>query len=222
MTTTIETIKDIIAEKRSQIELIKNELINEIKNCIYVNDIEVEVNDWSTSIITDTKGNRNKVSIYHDKSFSRERRFEIGWFASTLNIDNDKYNYAEYLVVLGQVAQAMKNGLKEIFVKYLDKIDTIIGQIRKIENDYRDQKYVEDRIKIKEKLDTTNVIKMNNDCVYRKSSRTYIHYNEILLNKGKKNYKVTFKLGDQSKELSFDENTLISILYQNKNHISEL
>ena len=103
MTQSIQLLQNSIAEKQSEIEKLKNELVQEIKNMISSN-IEVNVTDWCTYIATISNEKRNQFTIYHDSHFTENRRYEVSWFASTLNLNDDKYDYSEYLIVLGRLS----------------------------------------------------------------------------------------------------------------------
>jgi len=114
MTPTIEALKNTINEKELEIQVLKDELISEIKNAVSF-DIDVNVNDWCTYITTSPNGKRNQFTIYHDNSVKVKRKYDISWFSSSFRFDDDRYEYSEYLMTLGKVINAMKNGLTGCF-----------------------------------------------------------------------------------------------------------
>jgi len=223
MTQSIQLLQNSIAEKQSEIEKLKNELVQEIKNMISSN-IEVNVTDWCTYISTISNEKRNQFTIYHDSHFTENRRYEVSWFASTLNLNDDKYDYSEYLIVLGQAIKAMKNGLQTIFDTYLDKIKLLSAGVNKMEWEIKRELADIEINKVQENIKgDSGVIKMNTKVVYYKSKRTHIFFTEIVWTKSKKGYDVHFKLDgeSESKKIVFDELTFINYLIQVKNYIFE-
>jgi hypothetical protein len=217
MTPTIEALKNTINEKELEIQVLKDELISEIKNAVSF-DIDVNVNEWCTYIATSPNGNRNQFTIYHD-NYNGKPKFEISWFSSTLNLSNDRYEYSEYLIVLGKAISAMKNGLQDVFETYLKKIKVLYGEISKmgweIKRETTEIEFNQVKDNIKGNLGS---IKMNTNVFYRKSTRTNIEYNQIGWVKSKKGYDVYFKLDEtfESKKITFDEVSFINYLNQVK------
>jgi hypothetical protein len=221
MTTTILTLQNTINEKQSEIEILKNGLTEEIKKTIS-SEVEVEITDWVTYISTISNGRQNRFSIYHDSSFSGKRKYEVSWFSSTLNLNNDNYGYSDYLIVLGQTIVAMKNGLQDVFDTYLDKIKLLSAEIQKMGWEIKRELSDIEINKVKENLKgNSGSIKMNTTVVYYKSKRTHIFFTEINWTKTKKGYDVYFKHNEEpeSKKIVFDELTFINYLIQVKSNI---
>lgn len=223
MTPTIETLKNTINEKQLEIQTLKNEFIFEIKNSISF-DIDVVVNEWCTYITTSPNSKRNQLTIYHDSSYKEKRKYDISWFSSSFNFDDDRYEYSEYLIVLGKAINAMKNGLKDVFETYLDKIKVLSAEISKMDweitREIAEIEFNQVKDNIKGNLGT---IKMTSNVYYRKSTRTTIEYNQIGWVKSKKGYDVYFKLDEtfESKKIVFDEVSFINYLIQVKNLVLE-
>ena len=223
MTPTIEALKNTINEKELEIQVLKDELISEIKNAVSF-DIDVNVTEWCTYITTSPNTKRNQFTIYYDNSVKVKRKYNISWFSSSFDFHDDRYEYSEYLSVLGKAINAMKNGLQDVFETYLDKIGVLSAEISKMEWDIKREVSEIELNQVKDKIKgNLGTIKMTTNVFYRKSTRTTIEYNQIGWVKSKKGYDVYFKLDDtfESKKITFDEVSFINYLIQVQNQVLE-
>ena len=182
MTNSIQTHSDNSIER---IAFVTGKLYTTIHEWV-PGDYEIKTHKNSTVIAVrrDNSSWTNDFTIYHDVPYNGEekRKFEVSWFASTLSVKEDSYNYSEYLIILGRFVEALKNGLADAMEPYLDEIAEIGYEMRKAEIAAKQAERDAQKQKIKNLIApyACGNIKMKETVTWFKSSRTTVKYNEII------------------------------------------
>ncbi len=182
MTNSIQTLSDNSSER---IALVTGKLYTTIHEWV-PGDYAIKTHKDSTviGIRKDNSSWTNDFTIYHYETYRGEekRKFEVSWFASSLSVKEDSYNYSEYLIILGRFVEALKNGLADAMAPYLDEISEIGSEIRRAEIAAKQAERDAQKLKIK-KIIVPNAygnIKMKETVTWYKSTRTTVKYNEII------------------------------------------
>jgi hypothetical protein len=183
MTTSIQTHSDNSSER---IALVTSKLYTAIHEWV-PGDYVIKTHKDSTVIAARRRDNSswtNDFTIYHYETYRGEekRKFEVSWFASSLSVKEDSYNYSEYLIILGRFVEALKNGLADAMAPYLDEISEIGSEIRRAEIAAKQAERDAQKQKIKNLIApyAGGNIKMKETVTWFKSSRTTVKYNEII------------------------------------------
>jgi len=192
-------------------------------------DYEIIFSNDSTKLCVrrDNSNWSNDLTIYHYYDYNdKPRQFKVNWFASTLDISDDTYNYAEYLVVLGKTVDALKNGLADTMQHYLDKIETARAEYRTIERETDRIRRANEINSIREMfVGTSGEIVLTAYTNWYKSGKTSITFDKLSwAQKRSGNYSVFFsepgKTPAQCTTVKMTLDELIHFVHQRKDLLS--
>lgn len=202
----------------------RNEM-TELFRDIIPGDYEIEFSNDSTKLCVRRNNSNwtNDITIYHYYDYNdKPREFKVSWFASTLDISDDTYNYAEYLIVLGKTVDALKNGLATTMQNYLDTIETARAEYRAVERETDRIRRTNEINSIREMfVGTSGEIVFKAYTNWYKSGRTSIQFDKLSwAQKRSGNYSVFFsepgKIAAQCTTVKMTLDELIHFVHNRK------